>query len=156
MFEPIDYMRQLHGKLKTTKDTYKFDTASGIAAIEGVVNNARRHQSFFVVDDSQDGITLRKNGAYYERRPYTVFILCKVEIDDMPKRQEVLTASKKIYRSLISKMIKDKLSIPIIDLENIKFHEVPPAFATGCSGLYFIFSVDNPVNLVFNAEEWDD
>ena len=43
-----------------------------------------------------------------------------------------------------------------MSMENINLYEVPPAFAAGCSGLYFIFFVENPVNLVYDAAAWDN
>ena len=157
MFDPIQYMQTLHSKLKLTKDKYKFTTVSGVAELEGVLANFKREKFFFAVDDSQDGITFRGAAAgYFERRPYTVFILGKADYGDMDKRKEVLAEAKNIYQTILSKLIKDKSSIPVLNMENIRFFEVPPAFAFGCSGLYFIFTVENPVSLVYDAAEWDN
>lgn len=157
MFDPIAYMETLHGKMKLTKDKYKFTTVSGVAELEGVLESMKREKYFFAVDDSQDGVTFRGAAAgYFERRPYTVFILGKADYGDMAKRKEVLAEAKTIYRTILSKLINDKLSIPVLDVEQIRFYEVPPAFAFGCSGLYFMFNVQNPVNLVYNAAEWDN
>lgn len=157
MFDPIAYMQTLHGKMKLTKTKYKFTTVSGVSELEGVLENFKREKFFFAVDDSQDGVTFRGAGAgYFERRPYTVFILGKADYGDMTKRKEVLAEAKTIYRTILSKLIKDKLTIPVLDMENIRFFEVPPAFAFGCSGLYFIFNVQNPVSLTYDAAEWDD
>jgi len=154
MFNPITYLSQLHTELKLTAEKYKFVKVSGVAALEGVLENARRNKHFFAVDDSQDGTTIRRGGAYFEQRPYTVFILGKADYGDMQKREEVIAEAKTIYRHLVSRLIKDKISIPLLDMERIRFYEVPPAFATGCSGLYFVFTVENPVNLVYDAEAW--
>jgi len=56
---------------------------------------------------------------------------------------------------VLSKLILDKRTIPVLDVERIQFFEVPPAFATGCSGLYFIFNIEVPVNLVYNGNDWN-
>lgn len=154
MFQPITYLQQLHTELNLLVDKYKFAKVSGINALEEVLENSRRNQYFFAVDDSQDGTTFRSGGAYFERRPYTVFILGKADYGDMDKRGEVLEEAKTIYRHLMSRFIIDKPTIPVLDMERIRFYEVPPAFATGCSGLYFIFNVENPVNLVYDEEAW--
>lgn len=156
MFNPVTYMQQLHGQLNLTKNDYKFDKVSGLASLEGILENSRHHLKFFAVDDSQDGTTIRRGGAYFERRPYTVFILGKAEYANMDARAAVLEEAKTIYRHLLSKLIKDKLSIPMLDMEQIRFYEVPPAFATGCSGLYFMFWIENPVNLVYDAAAWTE
>lgn len=157
MFDPIAYMKTLHGKMKLTKTKYKFTTVSGVSELEGVLANFKREKFFFAVDDSQDGVTFRgAGGGYFEGRPYTVFILGKADYGDMTKRTEVLSEAKKIYRTILSKLIKDKTTIPVLDMEKIRFFEVPPAFAFGCSGLYFIFNVQNPISLIYDAAEWDD
>jgi len=157
MFDPITYMKALHGKMKLTATKYRFETVSGVSALEGVLEHSRRDKYFFAVDDSQDGQTFRgAGGTYFERRPYTVFILGKAEYGNMEQRTEVLTEAKTIFRTILSKLILDKKTIPVLDVERIQFYEVPPAFATGCSGLYFIFTVDNAVNLVYNDAEWND
>jgi len=157
MFDPIAYMKALHSKMKLTKTRYKFTTVSSVAELEGVLDSFKREKFFFAVDDSQDGVTFRGAGAgYFERRPYTVFILGKADYGDMTKRKEVLAEAQTIYRTILSKLIKDKLAIPVLDMENIRFFEVPPAFAFGCSGLYFIFNVQNPISLTYDAAEWDD
>jgi len=156
MFDPVTYMQQLHGQLNLTKDKYKFERVSGLAALEGILENSKHYSDFFAVDDSQDGTTVRRGGGYFERRPYTVFILGQTEYGDMDKRAAVLAEAKTIYRHLLSKLIKDKMNIPLLDMESIRFYEVPPAFATGCSGLYFMFWVENPVNLVYDATAWTE
>jgi len=155
MFNPITYLQQLHTELNLLAAKYKFVKVSGLNALEGILQNTRREKYFFAVDDSQDGTTFRGAGAgYYERRPYTVFILGKADYGDMETRAAVLEEAKAIYRHIMSRLIKDKVSIQVIDLERVRFYEVPPAFATGCSGLYFIFNVENPVNLVYDATAW--
>jgi hypothetical protein len=157
MFDPVTYMQNLHGKLKTTKDKYKFVTVSSVSALEGILQNSRKEKYFFAVCDSEDGMTFRGAAAgYFERRPIEIFIVGKADYGDMTKRAEVLSEAKSIYRHLLSKMIKDKLQIPCIDLERIRFYEVPPAFATGCSGLFFIFNVEDPVDLQIDGTAWSN
>jgi hypothetical protein len=156
MFDPIAYMQTLHGKLKATKTKYKFTTVSGVDNLEGILQNSRHDNYFLAVDDSEEGVTFRgAGGGFFERRQYTVFILGKAKYGDMVKRAEVMAEARGIYRSLVSKLVKDKNSIPVINTEQIRFHEVPPAFATGCSGLYFHFTVENAIELVYNAADWE-
>jgi hypothetical protein len=155
MFDPITYMQQLHGELKATKDDYSFARVSGVSDLEEVLNKYKRSTRFFAVDDAQDGITFRSGGAYFERRSYTVYILGRAEYGNMDQRTEILTEAKAIFRSILTRLIKDKLNIPVLSAESIRFFEVPPAFAFGTAGLYFIFTVENPVNLVYNATDWE-
>ncbi len=155
MFDPIVYMQTLHSQLKLTVEKYKFSKVSGVAALEEVLEGFKRNTHFFAVDDSQDGITFRSGGAYFERRPYTVYIIGRADYGKMDQREAILTEAKTIFRSILSRLIKDKLTIPVLNMEQIRFYEVPPAFAFGSAGLYFIFTVENPVNLVYDAAEWE-
>ena len=155
IFNPVTYMEQVHNQLLLTKDKYRFAKVSGVNALEQVLDNSRREKYFFAVDDSQDGITFRGAGSgYFERRPYTVYILGKADYGDMAARETVIAEAKTIYRHIMSRLIKDKLEIPVLNMERISFYEVPPAFASGCSGIYFIFNVEIPVNLVYDAAAW--
>lgn len=157
MFDPIVYMQSLHAALKLTAEKYKFARVSGVAALEEVLEGFKRHKFFFAVDDSQDGVTFRgAGGGYFERRQYTVYIIGRADYGNMDQRSEILSEAKTIFRSILTKLIKDKLTIPVLSAENIRFFEVPPAFAFGSAGLYFIFTVENPVNLVYNAAEWNN
>lgn len=156
MFNPITYMQSLHSELKLTKDKYRFCRVSGVNALEEVIENFKTSKFFFAVDDSQDGNTFRgAGGGYFERKQYTVYILGRAEYGNMEQRETVLAEARTIFRSILSRLIKDKLTIPVLSAENTRFYEVPPAFAFGTSGLYFIFTVENPVNLVYDAAEWD-
>lgn len=156
MFDPIAYMQTLHASLKLTKDKYTFCRVSGVNALEEVLENFKKSKHFFAVDDSQDGVTFRSSGAYFERKQYSVYVLGRADYGNMDQREAVLSEAKTIFRSILSRLIKDKLTIPVLSAENIRFFEVPPAFAFGTSGLYFIFTVENPVNLVYDAAEWAD
>ena len=156
MFDPITYMQLLHSKLKLTSEKYKFARVSGVAALEEVLEGFKRNKFFFAVDDSQDGVTFRGGGSYFERRTYTVYIIGRADYGNMDQRTEILTEAKTIFRSILTRLIKDKLTIPVLSAENIRFFEVPPAFAFGSAGLYFMFTVENPVNLVYDAAAWND
>jgi hypothetical protein len=155
MFNPIEYMTTLHSTMKLTADKYKFCRVSGVSALEEVLEASRTSKYFMAVDDAQDGMTFRgAGGTYFERRAYTVYILGRAKYGDMDARAEVLAEAQTIFRSILSRIILNKLSIPILSAETIRFFEVPPAFAQGCSGIYFIFTVENPINLVYDAEQW--
>jgi hypothetical protein len=155
IFNSVTYMQLLHSKMKLTKDKYKFTTVSGVDELEGILSGFKTSKFFFAVEDSQDGMTFRgAGGGYFERRPYTVYIVGRADYGNMEQRATILAEAKKIFRNIQSKLIVDRTNIPMINLESIRFFEVPPAFATGCAGIYFIFFVEIPVNLVYNAAEW--
>jgi len=155
MFDPVVYMKSLKLSLKLTKDNYRFTTVSGVTALEDIITKDQKEKRFFAVDDSQDGKTFRgAGGGFFERRQYTVFVLRKVAFNDPSGRLSALEEAKTIYRKILARMIKDKNLISFIDLSEIPFYEVPPAFATGCSGIYFMFRVNNPIDLLYDGSDW--
>jgi len=156
MFDPVTYMQTLHGELLATKSSYKFARVSGVQGLEEILENSRRESRFFAIDDSQDGQTFRgAGGAFFERRAYTVFILARTTYADMDARATVMAEARAIFRNIVSRMIKEKYDIQVVDLNRIQFYEVPPAFAHGTSGIYFIFNVENPVDLTYDADAWE-
>lgn len=153
----LEYMRALHAKLKSVKDDYFFCRVSGIDYLEEVLQNQKRIRKFFAVSDPYSGNWFKSpSSTYYDKLMYSVFILEKCNYDDLDKRDEILEGIKPIFRSLRSKLIKDEKEGTLVGLNISRnpFYEVPPAFATGMAGMYFFFSIDNPVNLAYDADEW--
>jgi hypothetical protein len=125
--------------------------------MEEVLDRFKRNNKFFAVEDAEEGQTFRGAGAgYFERRFYTVYILTRCKYGDMDARATILAETRAIFRNIISRLIKDKLTIQVISVENIRFYEVPPAFAAGTGGIYFTFTVENPIALTYNAAAWTD
>lgn len=156
MFDPVTYMETLHGELIATKTDYLFSRVSGVQGVEEILEKSRRNNKFFAIDDSQDGQTFRgAGGAFFERRAYTVFILARTTYADMDARATVMAEARAIFRNIVSRMIKEKYDIQVVDLNRIQFYEVPPAFAHGTCGIYFIFNVENPIDLTYDADAWE-
>ena len=43
----------------------------------------------------------------------------------------------------------------LLNKDRIKFKELPGYFANGSTGLYFIFTVDFPKQLIYNSDDWN-
>lgn len=158
MWNAVEYFQDLHSKLKTTNFDYHFCRVSGLNMLEDVLTNFTRKNAFFAVDDSDDGSTVSNSGGYFNRRTIAIFILKKYTINNMEEREAVLNECRNIYISLLSKILVDKSTVPelmYVDNTRIPYHEVPGQFAGGTTGLYFVISIDEPINLVYNAAEWE-
>lgn len=156
MFDPITYFKNLTATNRVTKDKYLFTQISGINELEGIIANRKRHNYFVAVDDSEDGSTIQGSGrGYFERRPNTVFI-CGYAGDDQDLRNQLLIELRGIYRAFLTKIIKDKRDNPLLffDTGRIPFYEIPSSFADGIVGIYFILTVDNQINLVYDEAAW--
>lgn len=155
MFNAVEYIETLHGQLNATKDAYTFARCSGVQGLEEILESSQKKKKFIAVADSEDGQTFMGAGAgHFERRAFTVFILTRAKYGDMAARETIMAESRSIFRSMVSRIIKDRYTIPVFDPQRIQFYEVPPAFADGTCGIYFIFTVEEPVDLSYNATDW--
>jgi hypothetical protein len=160
MFNPITYFENIQKTLKATAN-YKFAKVSGLSHLEQVLQNLKRNKKFLAISDIDDGMTYEGGGsAYYERRTYTVFILLRTgQHGDVDVRNEKMSEARSIYRQILSKIIKDKVytaEMNQMNTDKIQFNEIPGALLSGLTGLYFTFSVDNPINLVYDEEQWTE
>lgn len=159
VFNVIDYLGTLQRGLKRTT-AYQFCRISDPKSMEEVIQNSKRSERFFAVDDSQEGITFRGDGGgWFERRPVVVFLLGKLsKWPDMDGREDILEEMRGIYRQLLARLIHDQSfyeALSYMDEENISFDEIPGEFAGGTAGLFFTFTVDIPVNLEYDESEWE-
>lgn len=160
MWNAITYFQTLATKLKATKTNYCFCRVSGINNLEDVLANGQRYKAFFAVDDSDDGVTIQRGGGYFNRRAIVVYILKKYKITDMTDRENTMNECRSIYKSILSKLIKDcsdysPFELSYLDKTRIPYHEVPGMFAVETTGLYFILTIEEPIELVYDATEWE-
>ena len=151
---------------KTNKITaaggYKFCKVSGMSYMENVIQNFRKETAYFCVDETEDGNIMQQgNGSgYMERRQYTIFLLKKFGINKMDDQHEALQECRNIYRQIVKKLIRDKRfleeQMTYVHLDRIPFYEIPGYFISGCTGLYFMITIDIPTNLCFDGNEWND
>jgi len=158
MWNAVDYFETLNGKLKATQGKYKFCRVSGLNGLEDILTNFSAANAFMAIDDTDDGATLQIGGGFFNRRSFVVYVLKKYDINNMVEREAVMNETRGIYTDLISKLILDQQNVSelaFLDKTKVSFYEVPGYFAAGTTGLYFIFSVDQPVDLVFNQANWN-
>ena len=158
MWNAVTYFQTLATKLKATKTNYSFCRVSGINHLEDVLANGQRYKAFFAVDDSDDGATIQKGGGYFNRRAIVIYILKKYKITDMADRETALNECRSIHKSILTKLIKDSndvYELTYLDKSRIPYHEVPGMFAVETAGLYFILTIEEPIELVYDATEWE-
>ena len=158
-FDAHAYFQELASQNKLAKEHGFFPcSCSGINALEDVLNNFRRVANFVVVDDTVDASITNRNGAWYQKRVFTVFILARYELLNMTDQQQKRELCRQIFRQFHSRMIVDKMKsdgdIAYLDVENVSCREFSEYFISGCAGLYFMLSSYEPVNLMFNPDEW--
>lgn len=160
-FDAIGYFKTMCLKNKLAQSHNFYPCAcSGINSLEEVLQNFNRQSAFFSVDDTNDGVTERRSGGFFKKRTFTVFIMKKYRHNDMVSRQASLDICRQIFRQVHSRMLRDKerMSNELIYLntDNVYSRELGEYFINGCTGLYFMVDVSEPINLIYNKDEWEE
>ena len=158
MWNAVPYFENICNKLKLTAGKYHFCRVTGLGYLEDVLANMKTKNAFLAVDDSDDGMTIRKGGAYFNRRSITVFLLRKYKFQDQSDRETVLQEIRSIREKITSRMLKDSNEVEemyYLNKDRIPYHEVSGYFAAGTTGVYFIITIEEPVNLCYDASDWN-
>lgn len=127
---------------------------------EEVLQNLRRESAFFAVDDTNDGVTEKRSGGYFKKRTFTVFLMMRYRISDMAERQAALEVCRQLFRQVHSRMLVDRENLDnelvYLNTDNVYSRELGEYFISGCTGLYFMIDVSEPVSLIYDSDEWEE
>ena len=158
MFDAIAYFEDKNGKLKLTKGNYTFCKVSGLNNMEEVIQKMKSSTSFLAVDDTDDGMTVKRGGAWFNRRTVFIYILKKFKQQDQSDRKAKVEETLLVHKSLLSKLIIDKHNVAelqFFDDNRIPFHEVPGMFVAETCGIYFSITIEEPISLEYDASQWE-
>lgn len=135
-------------------------TCSGINYLEEPLNKFRTKANFICTSDVCDESTYQKSGGYFNRRSVMVFILMRYRQNDEADRRAKMADCRSLLRQIQSRLVRDNEKLVLEDLylniDVFRSSELGGIFLNGCTGLYFMISVDEPTDLQFNPEEWED
>lgn len=140
-------------------ESFRFCTCSGIESLQEPLQRFSRDKAFFCVDDVNDGsITRGTGGGFYKRRTMTVFLMMRYTFNDEPSRIEAMGVCRRLFNQLLSRLIVDaedlQNELVYLETSNVMCRELGQYFLNGCTGLYFMVDVSEPVDLVYAEEEW--
>ena len=158
MWNANEYFTSLTNKLLITKNKYTFCRISSIDHLEEILSNAKQ-KAFIAVDDTDEGVTMQTpGGGFINRRSVVVFILHQFKTKDFDDRVVKMSEIRTVYKRFLSKILIDSYSVPgikFLDRGRIPYHELPGVFAVETCGLYFTLMLDEPVELVYDEQEWE-
>ncbi len=160
LFDYIAYFRQLYETNKLAQEAhFKFCTCSGIESLQGPLQLFRTAKAFFCVDDTNEGATFRgSGGGWYKKRTVTVFLLHRYNIKDMTTYKAALDLCRSLLQQLLSRMLVDEEALNnemvYLRTDNVLSRELGQYFLNGCTGLYFMVEVNEPVDLSYDANKW--
>lgn len=135
-------------------------TISNTDNLEGLLEEYRDADRFVAVTDTNSGNLTSADGTYgfAKRRAYTVFILSAYEYGNMESRQEELELCRELFHQFVSKIIRDKYlyeeKMMYFDTHAIPNQEIGRYYLSGMTGLHFTLYVSEPIDLVFDDEQW--
>lgn len=156
MFNAVTYFEDLKNKLVITKDAYHFCRVTGLNYLEDVLMNIKKN-AFLAVDDTDDGVTIRKGAGFFNRRAIVIYILKKYDIKSQIDRETKLNETRTIRAKLQAKLIKDSNDVEdlmYLDKTRMSYKEVPGFFSVGTCGVYLIITIEEPVDLTINQDDW--
>lgn len=159
-FDAYSYFTDIATKLKVAKDQQFYPCkVSGLSNMEEVIVSLRDKKAYFAIDDTNDGMLFKGGGGgYYERKMYVVYLLYKIPVNNMDAQHKALNICREIYHSVCTRLLKDKRRLEnemtYFDTSRIPFYELEGYAIAGCTGLYFMVTVDQPRNLCYNEDEW--
>ena len=159
LFNAEEYFKDIATTNKLCVDEgFHFCTCSGLENLEEAIDKFRKVSNFFIFDDTTEGQEFRgAGGGYYHKRLFTVSLMRRYRIDDMADRAEQLAICRKLFKQIVSKLLKDKEEtekLTYLKTDSILYREYDSAMFNGCTGLYFIVECSEPENLCYNKEEW--
>lgn len=161
MFDFISYMEGLCRKNRLMRKLgFVTTTCSGINYVEGMLEQYQTAANFVCTSDVCSESTFMASGGWFKRRVFTVFVLMRYSYGDRADYGLKLGQCREVLRQLQSRFIRDSVRLQdrllYLNTGDIRSNELGGTFLNGCTGLYFMVSMDEPVELVYNGEEWEE
>lgn len=162
-FDALAYFATLGRKNKLARQNgFVTDFCSGPGALEPLMAQYREAQNFILVDDTTSANTFSNKAGWFDRNVYCVHILAGYDHGDAESYANALRLCRQLFRQLLSRIIMDKESyrygpsLMYLNTANIYSSEYGRYSFNGCTGLFFQIQNDEPVDLVFSADEWEE
>lgn len=159
MFDAYAYLDDVKNRLPELA-TFKMCRVSSRSEMEEMVDSVRTENAWLCVDDSDNGKTMNIAGGYVDRRVFFAFILQKYDTrtkEAMNNQAIVMENARTIYKKILTKLIHDKesMSFGLTNMrDDFQYYELPSDVMPGVAGLYFAITVDTPVDLCYNPNDW--
>lgn len=155
----LQYIRDVVGtNVFASKLGFHVCTHSGIPYLEGVLDRFRTESRFVAVSDTCDQRITRPAGTWLRRRTYTVVILSRYKLGYIKDYERALDECRELYRQLLSRFLHDlgamQNKLLYMDLTDVKSEELGGEFLNNTTGLYFLLTVDQPIDISYKKNEW--
>lgn len=162
-FDALRYFAHL-GSINRLAHENNFVTSycSGPGALAPLMSEYRDHENFIFVDDTTSGNTFTNKTGWFDRNVYCVHILAGYDKDDEHGYKRAMELCRRLFRQFLSRIIKDKESyrygsaLMYLNTSNIYSNEYGRYSFNGSTGLFFQIQNDEPTDLVYEDNDWEE
>lgn len=159
MFDFPTYLLHLAQENRLAQEhNFQPATCSGLNYLEGLLEQYQTAANFVAVSDICSETTFQQSGGWFRRRVYTIFILARYEYQNPKDYQAKINLCRELQRQLQSRLLHDadllETHLLYLRTDDMRSSELGGQFLNGCTGLYFLLSMDEPTTLTFNPQEW--
>lgn len=162
-FDDLQYFVEMAGKNKLVKENgFYCGFCSGPEGLDQVMAEYRDHANFFLVDDTTSGNTFGAKPGWFDRKVYAIYIIVGYELGNEEKYKVALNLARRIFKQILSRVIRDKASMKYgqalmyLNLGTVFSQEYGRYSFNGATGLFFQLQNNEPLNLVFDPNEWEE
>lgn len=162
-FNALEYFTELGKKNKLAgRNQFVVDYCSGMGALVPMMQNYRDAENFIFIDDTTSGNTFSNKVGWFDRNVYCVYILAGYDYNNAESYNEALELCRRIFRQFLSRVIKDKESykygdrLMYLNTGNVYSQEFGRYSFNGCTGLFFQLQNDEPTDLIYDDDDWEE
>lgn len=162
-FDALEYFAGLGKKNKLAKkNNFYIGFCSGQGSLVPIMNEYRDYENFILVDDTTSGSTFGNGASFFDRNVYCIHILAGYDYGDEDSYKNAMELCRKLFRQFLSRVVKDKETykfkdkLNYLNTKNVYSNEYGRYSFNGCTGLFFQIQNDEPVDLVFDEDEWEE
>ena len=162
IFDDLAYFKDMGEKNKLAKaNNFYCGFCSGPDGLDQVMSEYRDYANFILIDDTTSSNTFGDKPGFFDRKVYAVYIFAGYEHGNEEDFKAKMALCRKIFRQMLSRVIRDKASFQFgkslmyLNLESVYSQEYGRYSFNGATGLFFQIQNNEPLNLVFNQEEWE-
>lgn len=146
---------------QVASDGYRVGQCSGVGGVEEVINNFRKTANFVLVDSTTNGTMLQNRaGGIFNRRTFTIFIIKHYKSGDMQDYEAKMKEVRELYLQFLSRMLHDSVGLALrevyVRMGEVYYREPGPYAFNGGAGVFFTFPIDEPTDIIYDNEQWND
>lgn len=163
IFDGIQYLKELGERNSFMQENdWHVGTINMQRGIEPILDEFRRKESFYLVDDApMGGIEMNQAGGFFDVRTYVAHFVTRTggRTEGLAVYEQKMKVIRELYKQFLERIIHDAARLleqhqVYIQTRRINYREPGKAAYAGAAGLYFQLTIAQPKNLVYRQENW--